>query len=330
MKKFLALGLAFALSGPAAALPSPLSAPPSEAAARPADDAQCDACDALELLQNGDYRRGRHILEMRAAKGDVFAITGFGRMYQMGWGVPVDYDRAMGFYQKAAKQGDLMALNQIGYMVLNGLGRPADPKAAWCWFEEAAVAGYDRSAHHLAELMAAGVQPVSCKTQAAKAPDPGGAPAAGLELWNGVREGMTPGQVAALLPAPYRVTLPRGDISYPAPRYSDEVLAPAALFDQPAIAMVTFVDHVAAEVTLDFELQSDDPEAYRGFTRELAHRLEAAYGPARERSGLGGISTGAWRHGDLVIALGCKIFPDRPPTIEVTFRRDGSIPNRAT
>ncbi|MDB5445493.1 MAG: repeat subfamily [Phenylobacterium sp.] len=132
MNTLLALALAFALAVPAAALPAPPHASPNQATAPPADDAHCDTCDALQLMYQGDYRRGRHILEMRAATGDAFAVTGLGMMYQNGWGVPVDYARAMGSYQTAAHQGDLMALNQIGYLVLHGLGRPADPKAAWC------------------------------------------------------------------------------------------------------------------------------------------------------------------------------------------------------
>lgn len=130
---------------------------------------RCDACDALDLLQQGEYRRGHHILEMRAAEGDAVAITSLGMMYQNGWGVPVNYDRAMGFYQTAAHKGEPLALNQIGFMFLQGLGRPADPKSAWCWFEQTAERGLDKPAHHLAEMMAIGMQPVSCKGSGAKA-----------------------------------------------------------------------------------------------------------------------------------------------------------------
>jgi len=326
VKKFLALGLVFALSGPAVALPSPPGAPQNEVAV-PADDAQCDTCDALELLANGDYRRGRHILELRAAKGDAFAVTGIGKIYQMGWGVPVDYDRAMGFYQAAAKQGDLTALNQIGFMTLKGLGRPADPKAAWCWFEQAAEAGYDRSAEHLAELMAAGMQPVSCKSSPAKVSNPGGIPATGLELWNGVREGMTPDQVASVLPAPFHMALPQQPSAYSGPRYSDEVFAPAALFGFPAMAMVTFIDHAATDVEVNMNLQSDDPEQYRSLMAALASRLDAAYGPALDRSDQGMGPAGVWRRGDVAVKLTAKVFPNLPPSIEVRFMRDAPDPS---
>ena len=329
MNRFLALALALAVAAPAGALPAAApAASPNEATAPPADDAKCDTCDALQLFQEGDYRRGRHILELRAAKGDVSAVTGFGLMYQNGWGVPVDYGRAMGFYQNAAHQGDLLALNQIGYLTLHGLGTTADPKAAWCWFEQAAEGGFEKSAHHLAELMAAGMPPVSCKPSArraaseAAAPDQNGAAGtAALELWNGVREGMTPDQVAARLTAPFRAPGP-----WPAPfddhhPITDAVLAPAALFGHPAIAQVLFDDHAARVINLMIDPQSDDPNENLRLAREFLKRFDETYGVSLQVTDQGGALSALWTRGDLSIDLEYMPLPDEPPTFMVVFKR---------
>jgi TPR repeat protein len=219
---------------------------------------QCDTCDAIDLFLQGNFQRGRHILELRAAAGDVYALTGFGLMYQNGWGVPVDYDRAMGFYQTASRKGDLLALNQIGYLFLRGLGRKADPKSAWCSFEQAAESGFERSTQHLAEMMAAGLQPVSCKPSGAKltdaVEDEGGVSRMALEFWNGVREGMTPDQVASVLPAPYLEKYP------PTAPNSDVMVAPTVLLGLPAVARVSFVGHAAKAVVFTIDLESDDAD----------------------------------------------------------------------
>lgn len=319
MNRLLALGLAFALAAPAAAPPAPPAASANQATAPPADDAQCNTCDALELIDQGDYGRAHHILEMRAEQGDAYAVTVLGKMSQSGWGVPVDYDRAMAFYQTAAHEGDAVALNQIGFMVLNGLGRPADPKQAWCWFEQAAEKGVNLSTHHLAELMAAGMQPISCMPVGAKLSDAADrrreredVTGAALELWNGVRGGMTPDQVVSVLPAPYHGTFP------PDHPNSDVVIAPATLLGRPAIANVTFVDHAATAVVLNIDPQSDDPEQRRKLALALASQFDADYGPSLQLTKRDGAVFGGWRRGDLSIQLFYMPLPDQPTGSSVT------------
>lgn len=319
MNRLLALGLAFALAAPVAALRAPPAAPPAPATAPPADDAQCDTCDALELIDRGEYGRAHHILEMRAEQGDAFAVTELGRMSQHGWGAPVDYDRAMALYQRAAHEGDAVALNQIGFLVLHGLGTPADPKRAWCWFEQAAERGVDLSTHHLAELMAAGMQPISCKPAGAKLSDAADrnraredVASAALELWNGVRRGMTPDQVVSVLPAPYHGTFP------PDHPNSDVVVAPAILLGRPAIANVTFVDHAATAVVLNIDPQSDDPEQRRKLALALAGRFDADYGPSLQLTKRDGAVFGGWRRGDLSIQLFYMPLPDQPTASSAT------------
>ena len=229
-----------------------------------------------------------------------------------------------------------MASNQIGYILLHGLGRPADPKSAWCWFEQAAEGGLDRSAHHLAELMAAGMAPVSCKPSGAKVSgaagtrrDQSGASGAALELWNGVREGMTPDQVASALPAPYHWVDPPAapfDDHHPV---SDGVLAPAALFGHPAIAQVLFDDHAAKIVNLIIDPQSDDPEQNLSLARALLSRFDAAYGVSLQVTDEGGAVSAVWRRGELSIDLEYMPLPDRPPTFMVVFKREDAADRRA-
>ncbi|MDB5445492.1 MAG: hypothetical protein JWQ97_809 [Phenylobacterium sp.] len=184
--------------------------------------------------------------------------------------------------------------------------------------------------------MAAGMQPVSCKPAGAKvsAPadrrqDQGGASGAALELWNGVREGMTPDQVAALLPAPYHWPTPPAAPFGDHHPVSDGVLAPAALFGHPAIAEVLFDDHAAKIVNLHIDPPSDNPEQNLSLARELLSRFDAAYGTSLQVTDQGGDLSAVWRRGDLSIDLEYMPLPDQPPTFMVIFKREDAAEHRA-
>lgn len=189
--------------------------------------------------------------------------------------------------------------------------------------------------------MAAGMEPVSCKPSEARLSDAadrrqdgGGVSGAALELWNGVREGMTPDQVASALPAPYHETFAPG-AQFSEHPINDVVVAPAALLGHPAIANVSFVDHAATAVVLNIDPQSDDPEQSRSLALALASQFDTAYGHSLQLTKRAGGVTAAWRRGDLAIQLYYRPLPGQqpdpggsvPPGFSVVFARDA--PNRA-
>ena len=172
-------------------------------------------------------------------------------------------------------------------------------------------------------MMAAGLQPVSCKPSGAKLTeavgrrqDAGGVSSTALEFWNGVREGMTPDQVASVLPAPYLEKYP------PTAPNSDVMVAPTVLLGLPAIARVSFVGHAARAVVFAIDLQSHDADQNLHLARALGGRLDAAYGRSRQWTDQDGAVSGAWRRGDLAIQLISWPTPDR--TISVVFSGDGA------
>jgi len=59
-------------------------------------------------------------------------------MYDLGRGVPQDYERAVTWYRRAAQQGDAQAQNNLGVMYENGYGVPQDLVQAYKWYALAA------------------------------------------------------------------------------------------------------------------------------------------------------------------------------------------------
>jgi hypothetical protein len=173
------------------------------------------------------------------------------------------------------------------------------------------------------------MQPASCTPSrpgasgaAGPRQDQGGASTTALELWDGVREGMTPDQVASVLTAPFRVSAPVGaapfDDRHPV---TDAVLAPAALFGHPAIAQVLFDNHGAKVINLMIDPQSDDPDQNLSLAHALLKRFDNAYGVSLQVTEEGGVVSGLWRRGDLSIDLEYMPLPDQPPTFMVVFKR---------
>jgi TPR repeat protein len=109
-----------------------------------------------------DESQAQHYYSLAATAGDPDGIALLGTMYQHGMGVPVDYGHAMRLYHEAiVAGGDSLAMEQIGFMLQHGLGGPANPKEAWCWYVWADANGQPNASAHLAELAAAGQEPVS-------------------------------------------------------------------------------------------------------------------------------------------------------------------------
>ena len=76
--------------------------------------------DAQAAYDRGDYATALQFMKPIAAKGDPYAQSFLGVMYENGRGVPQDYDEAIKWYRLAASQGDPKGQTGIGWMYQNG------------------------------------------------------------------------------------------------------------------------------------------------------------------------------------------------------------------
>jgi len=84
------------------------------------------------------------LLHQKAEKGDVYAQSQLGRMYEYGRNVPKDYKKAIKWYRLAAKQGNADAQDGLGHMYWKGTGIQKDYQKALKWFRLSAEQGLSR------------------------------------------------------------------------------------------------------------------------------------------------------------------------------------------
>jgi TPR repeat protein len=78
---------------------------------------------------------------IRIKPDDAPAQCNLGVMYDLGRGVPQDYNEAFKWFTKAAKQGNVDAQFKLGGMYYEGRGVPQDSKEAIKWFTKSAEQG---------------------------------------------------------------------------------------------------------------------------------------------------------------------------------------------
>jgi Sel1 repeat len=99
-----------------------------------------------------DYAKAREWFEKAANKGDKYAMSRLGRLYDNGYGVAKDYAKAREWYEKAADKGDSDAMIKLGLLYDNGHGVAQDYAKAREWFEKAADTGDSVAKAKLEEL----------------------------------------------------------------------------------------------------------------------------------------------------------------------------------
>lgn len=82
-------------------------------------------------------------LEELVKQGDADAMTRLGEMYQIGKGVPQNFEIAQELYEEAIKLGNAGAMNNLGSMYYFGQGVSQDYSKAKEWFEQSAILGCD-------------------------------------------------------------------------------------------------------------------------------------------------------------------------------------------
>jgi uncharacterized protein len=104
--------------------------------------ALADLSTGVRAERDGDYVRARAEYLPAAKDGNAAAQNNLARLYRMGKGGPVDFERALYWFSQAASQGQVNAQTGLGDMYKHGNGVPRDDLRAVYWFRRAAVAGF--------------------------------------------------------------------------------------------------------------------------------------------------------------------------------------------
>ena len=96
---------------------------------------------AQDLIRAGQYKQALPIIQRSAASGNPDGQRFMGDAYELGWGVPKDYQTAREWYQKSAAGGNTLAMIRIGSMFQQGWGVPQDYSRARQWYEKSSAVG---------------------------------------------------------------------------------------------------------------------------------------------------------------------------------------------
>jgi TPR repeat protein len=98
------------------------------------------SADGVADYARGDYQRAARTLVVEADRGRPLAQTYLGFMYQMGRGLPQNFELAAFWYRRAAEQGVPAAQYLLAMLYDKGFGVPQDWVEAEIWLDLAAAA----------------------------------------------------------------------------------------------------------------------------------------------------------------------------------------------
>ncbi len=93
-----------------------------------------------------------------AKKGDAYAQSYLGYLYDSGTEIPQDYKKALYWYRKAADQDDSYAQYNLGTMYYHGKGMVKDYYTAALWYTKASVLGDVKAQYFLATMFYEGME----------------------------------------------------------------------------------------------------------------------------------------------------------------------------
>ncbi len=99
--------------------------------------------DGLQAYNQGDYRLALRIWRKLARQDNSTAQFHLGRFYELGTGVPRDYDAAAHYYAMAASYGNPYAQGNLAVLYAYGRGVPQDLVQSYAW-SAMAVANYPK------------------------------------------------------------------------------------------------------------------------------------------------------------------------------------------
>jgi len=97
--------------------------------------------DALQAFDSGDFKKAHKLWLIEAEKGDAASQVKLGIMYNLGKGVPQDYQESVKWLRLAVEQGDAHAQYNLGLMYLNGYGVNQSYADAYAWWVVASANG---------------------------------------------------------------------------------------------------------------------------------------------------------------------------------------------
>lgn len=96
-----------------------------------------------------------------ANKGDAYAQSYLGYLYDTGTEIPRDYSKAMYWYKKAAAQDDTYAIYNIGTMYYHGKGVAIDYYESATWYYKSATLGDLKSQYFLGIMLYEGTEGIA-------------------------------------------------------------------------------------------------------------------------------------------------------------------------
>src|SRR3989338_2364289 len=108
--------------------------------------------EGLAAYKKGNYAEAMSELLPLAKKGNARAQYNLGFMYELGKGIPQDYQEAVMWYRKAAEQGHADAQFNLGLMYAQGHGVIQDYPEAVMWYRRAAEQGNTSAQYNLGTM----------------------------------------------------------------------------------------------------------------------------------------------------------------------------------
>lgn len=90
-------------------------------------------------------------------KGDPRALTGMGKLYEEGAGVPQSYEKAFEYYKRSAELGYIGGIHSVGKAYRDGLGVRRDYEQGAYWIEKAADWGFVWAQLNMAKIYLRGL-----------------------------------------------------------------------------------------------------------------------------------------------------------------------------
>lgn len=124
---------------------------------KPIFDADAAGLRGREARKRGEFALALREYQSSCDAGSPIGCSGLGTLYQMGQGVPRDYNRARSLYEQACLEGYLMACSNIGTLYQLGQGVPRDYGRARTLYEQACDGGEVMGCANLGTLYQSGI-----------------------------------------------------------------------------------------------------------------------------------------------------------------------------
>lgn len=118
--------------------------------AAPHSTHQATYVTGFAAYSEGDFESAIRIWQRLAERGQPEAQYAMGVLYELGHGVPHNYQIAAHWYLKAAKQHYAMAKNNLGMLHEGGYGVPQNDATAVNYYRESAMQGLPSAQYNLA------------------------------------------------------------------------------------------------------------------------------------------------------------------------------------